>query len=110
MVHTPILQLTPNKSKLHARFTGNWNNNVGIDEIGDRLLLNKWYHLTYTLSDPEKRLDVYIDGEWFGYYAIQNVQTQNVIFNNGPLHIGRAFSWNGFRGDIRCVFKKNSND
>ena len=69
--------------------------------IGDRLLLNRWYHITYTLSDSEKRLDVYIDGVWIGYYSIQNVKTQKIIFNDGPFYIGRAFSWKGFNGEIR---------
>ena len=50
----------------------------------DRLLLNRWYHITYTLSDSEKRLNVYMDGEWIGYYSIQNVKTQKLSFNDGP--------------------------
>ena len=85
---------------MHARFTGNWDWNLGIDEVDDGLLLNKWYHLTYTLSDPEKRLDVYINGEWTEFYSIQKVKTQKVLFNDGPLHIGKAFS-DGFDGEIR---------
>ncbi|PKC02859.1 hypothetical protein RhiirA5_424631 [Rhizophagus irregularis] len=32
--------------------------------VGDGLLLNKWYHLTYTLSDSEKRMDIFINGVW----------------------------------------------
>jgi len=100
LVRTPILQLIPNKSKLHARFTGNWGNDVGFGEISDGLLLNKWYHLTYTLSDPEKRLDIYIDSKWIGFYSIQNVQMHEVKFNDAPLHIGRSYR-NGFDGEIR---------
>ncbi|CAG8744316.1 976_t:CDS:2, partial [Funneliformis caledonium] len=101
-VRTPGLWLTANKSAFHARFTGNWTNNAGIEEIGDGLLLDKWYHLTYTLSDPEKRLDLYIDGEWVGFYCMQKVKTQSVAFNNGPLYIGRAF-FKGFNGAISNV-------
>ncbi|RIA81362.1 concanavalin A-like lectin/glucanase domain-containing protein, partial [Glomus cerebriforme] len=101
-IRTPALFLTANKSALHARFTGNWNRNAGINELGDGLLLNKWYHLTYTLSDPEKRLDIYIDGEWTGFYCIQDVKTQKVAFNDGPLYIGRACH-NGFNGEISNV-------
>ncbi|CAG8714832.1 20241_t:CDS:2 [Rhizophagus irregularis] len=41
-----------------------WNDNVGIYTVGDGLLLNKWYHLTYTLSDSEKRMDIFINGVW----------------------------------------------
>ena len=73
--------------------------------IGDGLLLNRWYHITYTLSDSEKRLDVYMDGEWIGYYSIQNVKTQKIIFNDGPFYIGHAFSWNGFNGEIRYDYR-----
>ncbi|CAI2175258.1 8944_t:CDS:2 [Funneliformis geosporum] len=98
-IRTPRLELFPKKSSLQARFTGNWTNNAGIYELGDGLLLNRWYHISYTLSDSEKRLDIYIDGEWFGYYGIQNVTTENVIFNEGPLYIGRSFD-NGFNGEI----------
>ena len=101
LVRTPGLWLSPDKSVLHACFTGNWDSNTEIMVTDDRLLLNRWYHITYTLSDSEKRLDVYIDGEWVGYYCIQNVKTQKIIFNDGPLYIGRAFSRNGFNGEIR---------
>ena len=86
---------------MHARFTGNWNANTGIDEVEGGLLLGKWYHVAYTLSDTEKRLDVYVDGEWRSLAAIVHVQSQQVIFNKGPLHIGRAYSWDSFSGEIR---------
>ncbi|PKC06490.1 hypothetical protein RhiirA5_400356 [Rhizophagus irregularis] len=82
---------------------GDWNYDVGISSLGDGLTLNRWYHITYTISDPEKRLDIYIDGEWEGYYCIQNVKTQKVVFNDGPLHIGRSFNWKGFNGEISHV-------
>ncbi|CAI2184980.1 275_t:CDS:2, partial [Funneliformis geosporum] len=81
-IRTPRLALIPKKSSLHARFTGNWTNNAGIFELGDGLLLNRWYHIAYTLSDSEKRLDIYIDG---------------------PLYIGRSFD-NGFNGEV-CNFR-----
>ncbi|CAJ0759006.1 14943_t:CDS:1, partial [Entrophospora sp. SA101] len=42
----------------------------------------------YTLSDSEKRLDIYIDGLWVGFYGIQEVQTQKVLFNTEELVIG----------------------
>ncbi|CAI2170517.1 15504_t:CDS:2 [Funneliformis geosporum] len=101
LVRTPGFWLTENRSALHARFSGNWNCNAGIDGLGG-LLLDKWYHLTYTLSDSEKRLDLYIDSEWVGFYSIQDVKTQKVVFNDGPLYIGRAFA-NGFNGVISNV-------
>ncbi|GBC46652.2 uncharacterized protein OCT59_017718 [Rhizophagus irregularis] len=99
-IRTPILQLVSNKSALHARFSGNWNSNVGIDVPDDGLLLNKWYHIAYTISDPEKRLDLYLDGEWIGFYGISNVKVQKVVFNDGPLHIGRSENNLGINGEI----------
>ncbi|CAG8835176.1 8351_t:CDS:2, partial [Gigaspora margarita] len=101
LIRTPGLWLSENK--LHARFTGNWDNNEGIMRVGDELLLQKWYHIAYTLSDPEKRLDIYVNGEWVGYYSIQDVKKQRVIFNDGPLYIGQAFSRDGFNGEISNV-------
>ncbi|PKB99615.1 hypothetical protein RhiirA5_429416 [Rhizophagus irregularis] len=84
-------------------FTGNWDSNAGIWELDDGLALNKWYHIAYTLSDPEKRLDIYLDGEWAGFYCIEKVKTHKAIFNDGPLHIGRAIRHNGFNGKISNV-------
>ncbi|CAJ0842652.1 12147_t:CDS:2 [Entrophospora sp. SA101] len=54
LIRTPGLWL--GGDKLHARFTGNWDCNAGIDELTPGLFLNKWYHLTYTLSDSEKKI------------------------------------------------------
>ncbi|RGB31887.1 hypothetical protein C1646_670573 [Rhizophagus diaphanus] len=87
-MRTPGLFLHANNSKLHPRFTGNWEGNAGIVAVGDGLLLNKWYHITYTLSDREKRMDIYINGVWTAFYAIENVQMHKVKFNDAPLHIG----------------------
>nr|CAG8648573.1 15640_t:CDS:2 [Entrophospora candida] len=98
-IRTPGLWLWPNKTTLHARFSSNWNRNVGIGET-TALSLDKWHHLSYTLSDSEKRLDLYIDCSWVGFYSIQDVRTQNVLFNTGPLHIGSAFN-PGITGEIR---------
>ncbi|CAG8527012.1 7041_t:CDS:2, partial [Dentiscutata heterogama] len=98
-IRTPGLWLT-SKSAFHARFTGNWDNNAGIHEIGDGLLIQKWYHIAYTLSESKKRLDLYIDGEWIGFYSIQDVKKQCIIFNDGPLYIGQSFSARGFNGEI----------
>ncbi|CAJ0763050.1 12077_t:CDS:2 [Entrophospora sp. SA101] len=86
---TPGLWLTSN-NKLHPRFTGNWNWNAGIDELATELSLNKWYHISYTLSDSEKRLDIYIDGLWVGFYGIQEVQTQKVLFNTEELKMKKV--------------------
>jgi len=100
-IRTPSLFLSENNSSLHTRFTGNWDWDAGITDPGDGLLLNRWYHLSYTLSDSQKRMDFYVNGEWYGYYSIQRPQSQKVVFNDGPLYIGRAFSNDGFDGEIR---------
>jgi hypothetical protein len=100
--------LSKEKSTLHPRFRefkDNRGHEVGIGSLGDGLSLNRWYHIAYTISDPEKRMDIYIDGEWEGYFCIQNVKKEKVIFNDGPLHIGRSFNWRGFNGEIRYNLK-----
>nr|CAG8507839.1 9514_t:CDS:2 [Entrophospora candida] len=101
-IRTPSLWLLPNRTTMHPRFSGNWNHDAGIGETDTQLSLNKWHHISYTLSDSEKRLDLYIDCLWVGYYVIQNVQTQKVVFNTGPLHIGIAYDGKltGITGEI----------
>ncbi|CAI2175348.1 13964_t:CDS:2 [Funneliformis geosporum] len=107
LIRTPRLVLIPNKSSLHARFSGKLKNNLGIDELGDGLLLDKWYHIAYTLSDSKKRLDIYIDGEWVGFYGIQDVKSEQVVFNDGPLYIGRTSDHGSFIGKIRYEQHRN---
>ncbi|PKC17372.1 hypothetical protein RhiirA5_346405 [Rhizophagus irregularis] len=97
LVRTPSLWLSPTKSVPRARFSSSYNLNVGIEDIGNGLLLNKWYHLAYTLSDSEKRLDFYLDGEWAGFHSIQPME--QVIFNAGPLYIGNDL-YTGITGQI----------
>jgi hypothetical protein len=72
--------------------------NEGIEELGTGLLLNQWYHIAYALSDSEKRLDFYINGEWVGFHSIQ--PTEQIIFNTGPLYIGNDL-FTGITGQIR---------
>ncbi|CAG8446125.1 8313_t:CDS:2 [Ambispora leptoticha] len=93
---TPVLQLQPNDSAPHARFsvTGNWN--AGNNAVANGLTLNRWYHLVYTLSEPKKKLNFYIDGKWVEFHSFQ----QDIKFNNGPLWIGNYRSRNGFTGLI----------
>ncbi|PKC65410.1 hypothetical protein RhiirA1_420449, partial [Rhizophagus irregularis] len=42
-------------------------------------------------------MDIYINGVWTAFYAIENVQMHKVKFNDAPLHIGwcnfRYFNW-----------------
>ena len=102
-VRTPSVWLSPNNSAPHVRFSTNVNWNAGIDSANGGLSLNQWYYLAYTLSDPEKRLDFYIDGQWVGFQSIQKVQAEYVIFNDGPLYIGKDFDSTsvGMTGQIR---------
>lgn len=105
MVRTPALWLTPVKSQPHARFSTNINTNAGIDAVGNGLSLNQWYHLAYTLSEPKKRLDFYIDGQWVGFQSIQQVQVETIIFNDKPLYIGNDTIYNAITGQIKYGFQ-----
>ncbi|CAG8627774.1 14052_t:CDS:2 [Dentiscutata erythropus] len=96
---TPGLWFTSQKSALYARFTGSWNADVGIMTTDERLL-QKGYHIAYTLSDPKKRLDIYINGELAGFFCIHDVKRQNILFNDGPLYIGKSPFHAGFNGEI----------
>ncbi|KAF0557272.1 concanavalin A-like lectin/glucanase [Gigaspora margarita] len=60
---------------------------------GYGFLLNRWYHVAYTLTNLDKRMNFYMDGEWVGSYSIEYVR-QSFIFNDGPLYIGRNFDCN----------------
>ncbi|CAG8486373.1 16620_t:CDS:2 [Acaulospora morrowiae] len=85
---TPSIWIWPNTTKLHPRFSTNDEWNIGIEEISIGLELNKWYHLGYTLSEPRKRMDIYLNGKWVGSKSIEHVHKEHVIFNKHPLHIG----------------------
>ncbi|CAG8538434.1 9766_t:CDS:2 [Funneliformis caledonium] len=103
-VRTLRLELMPNKFSLLARFTGNWTDNAGIHDIGDELLLDRWYYVAYTLSDSEKRADLYVDSEWVGSYSIHKIKKQKIVFNDAPLYIGRSYNEaDGFNGKISNV-------
>jgi len=96
---TPTLLLTPNVAGLHARYSITNGGNVGIDSVSE-ILLNRWYHIAYTLSDPEKRMDIFIDGKWAGFSSIVLVQSQSFVFTEAPLFIGKDNVYNGFSGQI----------
>ncbi|CAG8669761.1 17075_t:CDS:2 [Acaulospora morrowiae] len=84
---TPSIWLSPNTSEPRVRFSTNDNFNCGLT-IPIGLELNKWYHIGYTLSETLKRMDFYLNGKWVGFKSIEFVQTQYVMFNKDPLHIG----------------------
>src|SRR6266540_3860020 len=85
---TPSFWLTANSAKFHPRVSTNQSRGVGIWEIGNGLQLNRMYHLGYTLSDTEKRLDIYQDGQWVASWCINAVKDEHILFNDGPLRIG----------------------
>jgi hypothetical protein len=94
----------PNASAPHVRFSTKDNYNEGIGSVGEGLSLNKWYHLAYTLSEPERQLEFYMDGQLAGLLNIQS----EIVFNNGPLFIGYDFGHNGITGQIRYDLHSHS--
>ena len=100
---TPSLSLT-NNGELYVRYSTNKNWDAGTiiagQPYGDALRLNKWHHLALTVSDLEKRIDLYVDGQWVESGCIAQVTKEYITFNTKPLHIGRGSS-PGFNGQIR---------
>ncbi|CAG8749006.1 2410_t:CDS:1, partial [Racocetra fulgida] len=68
----------------------NWNKNVKAET---RLELNKWYHIAYTLSEPQKRMELYVDSELVVYTDVKDI-----IFNEFPLKIGHSDGYADFQG------------
>ncbi|CAG8473770.1 concanavalin A-like lectin/glucanase domain-containing protein [Gigaspora rosea] len=97
---TPALWLRSGDSAPCPRFsiTGDFDAGINLNNYG--FLLNRWYHIAYTLSNLDKRMNLYIDGKWVGSFSMTNIQGQSFIFNDSPLYIGRNFDWNGFTGQI----------
>ncbi|CAG8701476.1 7819_t:CDS:2 [Gigaspora margarita] len=92
---TPAFWLSPNDSKPHhnCSLKSNWNYNISA---GNNLELNKWYHIAYTLSEPQKRMEFYVNGELVGYTDVKDV-----IFNEFPLKIGHSDNHSDFQGQMR---------
>ncbi|CAG8847911.1 10019_t:CDS:2, partial [Gigaspora margarita] len=97
---TPALWLGPTDSFPVLRFSTTGSADVGFNLNGYGFLLNRWYHIAYTISNPDKRMNFYIDGEWVGSSSITYIQGQSILFNDGPLYIGRHFGYKGFTGQI----------
>ncbi|RUP43206.1 hypothetical protein BC936DRAFT_137480, partial [Jimgerdemannia flammicorona] len=83
---TPALFLEPQRSRLHTCFstTTDWNVN---DFIGDPLVVGRTYHLAYTLSRSERRMDIYINGMSAGFKTVGDVYS-HILFNDEPFFIG----------------------
>ncbi|CAG8499967.1 37146_t:CDS:2 [Gigaspora margarita] len=92
---TPALWLSPKDSKplLYCSLKSNWNYNISA---GNNLELNKWYHIAYTLSEPQKRMEFYVNGELVGYTDVKDI-----IFNELPLKIGHSDKYSDFQGQMR---------
>ncbi|CAG8722924.1 19512_t:CDS:2, partial [Gigaspora margarita] len=91
---TPALWFSPNDSKLHPNCSVNNKLNYYIS-AGNSLELNKWYHIAYTLSEPQKRMELYVNGELIGYTDVKNI-----IFNEFPLKIWHSDKYPDFQGQM----------
>src|ERR1043165_9177686 len=100
LINTPSVYLSPNDSAPHVRYSTKSNPDEGIGSVGGELPLNKWYHLAYTLSEPEKQLKFYKDGQLVG---IQSTKDE-IVFNDRPLFIGNSVAFLGITGQIRYDF------
>ncbi|CAG8705905.1 546_t:CDS:1, partial [Dentiscutata erythropus] len=92
---TPGLWLTTTINS-QLCFTCSVNNNWNYNgQIGTSLELNKWYHIAYTLSESQKRMELYVDGELVGYKDVKDI-----IFNEFPLKIGHSDINADFQGQM----------
>ncbi|CAG8757690.1 7813_t:CDS:2, partial [Racocetra persica] len=91
---TPALWLTPNDSQpcLVCSVNSNWNKNVLTET---RLELNKWYHIVYTLSEPQKCMELYVNSKLIG-----SIDTKEIKFNEFPLKIGHSGTYTDFQGQM----------
>ncbi|CAG8473751.1 687_t:CDS:2 [Gigaspora rosea] len=60
--------------------------NIGLYMDGYGLLLNQWYHVAYTLSNLDKRMNFYIDGEWVGSLSITYIQSYSMMGEDPTKH------------------------
>ncbi|CAG8734155.1 45701_t:CDS:2, partial [Gigaspora margarita] len=92
---TPALWLSRNDSKPHPNCSVKhcWAYNI---PVGNNLELNKWYHIAYTLSEPQKRMEFYVNGELVGYTDVKDIG-----FNEFPLKIGHSDKYADFQGQMR---------
>ena len=102
---TPSLWLYTPYSTPHVDCSITGDSHVGFDLDDYGFQINQWYHIAYTLSDSKKRMNLYIDGKWVGSYSLTIIQNQSIIFNDGPLYIGKSplptFHQEGIHGLIR---------
>ncbi|RIB28090.1 hypothetical protein C2G38_2028819 [Gigaspora rosea] len=100
----PALWLTPNYSQPYpvCSVNGNWDKHITAET---KIELNKWYHIAYTLSEPQKRMELYVDGELVGY-----TDAKDIIFNEFPLKIGHSDRFTDFQGQMsnKLGFKRAS--
>eukprot|EP01080_Neovahlkampfia_damariscottae_P001683 gene1683-452_t len=85
--------LSPNTNTLHCRISTTHNKNDGFNSKSV-LKINQWYTVAFVLSDDTYSL--YIDNILDTCYKLPG----KVIFNNGPLYIGKNPWYNGFVGKM----------
>ncbi|CAG8759997.1 31356_t:CDS:2, partial [Gigaspora margarita] len=93
---TSALWLSPNDSRPYPNCSVNnkWNYYISA---GNSIELNKWYHITYTLSEPQKRMELYVNGKLVG-----SAETNAIKFNEFPLKIGHSGKYTDFQGHMSC--------
>ncbi|KAF0562327.1 concanavalin A-like lectin/glucanase [Gigaspora margarita] len=91
---TPAIWLSPKDSKphLYCSLKSSWSYYISAK---NNLELNKWYHITYTLSEPQKRMELYVNGKLVG-----SAGTNDIEFNEFPLKIGHSDSYKDFQGQM----------
>ncbi|CAG8589404.1 5997_t:CDS:2 [Diversispora eburnea] len=103
---TPSLSLTE-KCTLYPRYSSNkdWDLGTGppAQTLSEELQLNRWYHIAVTVSDIEKRLDLFVDGIKIESGCIAQVIKEHVEFNEQPFSVGHTGSVPGFNGQISNV-------
>ncbi|CAB4422142.1 unnamed protein product [Rhizophagus irregularis] len=86
---TPSLWLRTTEPVPIVRCSTTNSYTVGFGLEDYEFQITQWYHIAYTLSDPDKRMNLYIDGKWVGSYSLTIIQNQFIIFNDEPLYIGK---------------------
>ncbi|RGB36567.1 concanavalin A-like lectin/glucanase domain-containing protein [Rhizophagus diaphanus] len=86
---TPSLWLKETEPVPFIRCSTNSNSATGFELVDYEFRTTQWYHIAYTLSDPDKRINLYIDGKWVGSYSLTIIQNEFIIFNDEPLYIGK---------------------
>ncbi|RIB20786.1 hypothetical protein C2G38_2140995 [Gigaspora rosea] len=94
---SPTLWLTPNESEAYPMCSMD-DNTKNIIVSGIKFELNKWYHIAYTLSELQGRMEFYVNGKLVGFET--NEETRHIVFNTFPLKIGHSDGYTDFQGQM----------